>query len=107
MNVLDTNVVSEAMKNEPHPGVREWLNEKSADTLYPSSVTLAELLLGVGALPAGKRQDGAAIAEAIGSGSSEGPAIFVPDPIQIQSGKGGYTSDDGSGFWNDLFKGVF
>lgn len=57
MIVLDTNVVSEAMKNDPHPGVREWLNEQSADTLYLSSVTLAELLFGVSALPAGKRQD--------------------------------------------------
>ena len=57
MILLDTNVVSEAMKSDPHPRVREWLNEQSADTLYLSSVTLAELLFGVGALPAGKRQD--------------------------------------------------
>ena len=57
MIVLDTNVVSEAMRNEPHPVVREWLNEQSAETLYLSSVTLAELLFGVSALPAGKRKD--------------------------------------------------
>ena len=44
MIVLDTNVVSEAIKSDPHPGVGEWLNEQSADTLYLSSVTLAELL---------------------------------------------------------------
>ncbi|MES2319394.1 MAG: type II toxin-antitoxin system VapC family toxin [Pseudomonadota bacterium] len=57
MIVLDTNVVSEAMKNDPHASVRKWLNEQSADTLYLSSVTLAELLFGVCALPPGKRQD--------------------------------------------------
>ncbi len=57
MIVLDTNVVSEAMRNDPHPGVREWLNEQSADTLFLTSVTLAELLFGVSALPAGKRKD--------------------------------------------------
>ena len=57
MIVLDTNVVSEAMKPEPHPAVRAWLNIQAAQTLYLSSVTLAELLFGIGALPAGKRKD--------------------------------------------------
>ena len=57
MIVLDTNVVSEAMKPEPHPSVRAWLNHQAAETLYLSSVTLAELLFGIAALPAGKRKD--------------------------------------------------
>lgn len=57
MIVLDTNVVSEAMKPEPHPPVRAWLNDQAAETLYLSSVTLAELLFGIAALPAGKRKD--------------------------------------------------
>jgi predicted nucleic acid-binding protein len=55
--VLDTNVVSEAMKPEPHPGVRAWLNDQDAETLYLSTVTLAEMLFGIGALPAGRRRD--------------------------------------------------
>lgn len=58
MIVLDTNVVSEAMKPEPNPAVRAWLNEQVAETLYLSSVTLAELLFGIGALPNGKRKKG-------------------------------------------------
>jgi predicted nucleic acid-binding protein len=57
MIVLDTNVVSEAMKPEPHKAVRAWLNDQVAETLYVSSVTLAELLFGIGSLPAGKRKD--------------------------------------------------
>ena len=57
MIVLDTNVVSEAMKPEPHPAVRAWLNDQAAETLYLPSVTLAELLFGVGGLPAGKRKN--------------------------------------------------
>ena len=57
MIVLDTNVISEAMKPEPHPAVRAWLNAQAAPTLYLSSVTLAELLFGIAALPAGKRKD--------------------------------------------------
>lgn len=57
MIVLDTNVVSEAMKPEPHPAVMAWLNAQAAPTLYLSSVTLAELLFGIAALPAGRRKD--------------------------------------------------
>jgi predicted nucleic acid-binding protein len=60
--VLDTNIVSEAMKPEPHPLVRAWLNEQAAETLYLSSVTLAELLFGIAALPNGKRKDMLALA---------------------------------------------
>jgi predicted nucleic acid-binding protein len=48
MIVLDTNVVSEAMKLEPNPDVHSWLNEQAAETLYLSSVTVAELLFGIG-----------------------------------------------------------
>ena len=58
MIVLDTNIVSEAMKPEPHPAVRAWLNDQITETLYVSSVTLAELLFGIRALPAGRRRDG-------------------------------------------------
>jgi predicted nucleic acid-binding protein len=62
MIVLDTNVVSEAMKPEPHPALRAWLNNQAAETLYLSSVTLAELLFGIAALPAGNRKDKLALA---------------------------------------------
>jgi toxin FitB len=57
MIVLDTNVVSEAMRPEPHPAVRLWLNDQVVETLYLSSVTLAELLFGMGVLPSSKRKD--------------------------------------------------
>jgi predicted nucleic acid-binding protein len=57
MIVLDTNVVSEAMKPEPAASVRSWLNDQAAETLYLSSVTLAELLFGIRALPAGRRKN--------------------------------------------------
>ncbi len=57
MIVLDTNVVSEVMKPSADPAVSAWLNDQVAETLYLSSVTLAELLFGIGALPAGRRKD--------------------------------------------------
>jgi toxin FitB len=55
--VLDTNVVSEAMKSEPHPAVNAWLNDQAAETLYLSSITVAKLLFGIRALPAGDRKE--------------------------------------------------
>jgi predicted nucleic acid-binding protein len=57
MILLDTNIVSEAMKPEPNLVVRKWLDEQSAETLYLSSITIAELMFGIGALPKGKRRD--------------------------------------------------
>jgi toxin FitB len=57
MIVLDTNVVSEAMKPEPNAAVSDWLNQQAAETLYVSSITLAELLFGIAALPSGKRKN--------------------------------------------------
>jgi predicted nucleic acid-binding protein len=62
MILLDTNVVSEAMKPEPHPSVRGWLDAQTGETLFLSSVTIAELLFGIGTLPNGKRQDNLAVA---------------------------------------------
>ncbi len=57
MILLDTNVVSEAMKPAPDDAVRAWLDEQAAETLYLSSVTVAELMFGIGALPKGRRKD--------------------------------------------------
>lgn len=57
MILLDTNVVSEAIKPEPHPSVLAWLDAQAAETLFLSSITVAELLFGIGALPDGKRKD--------------------------------------------------
>jgi predicted nucleic acid-binding protein len=57
MILLDTNVISEAMKPAPDTVVREWLDEQAAETLYLSSVTIAELTFGIGVLPEGRRKD--------------------------------------------------
>nr|WP_294504700.1 type II toxin-antitoxin system VapC family toxin [uncultured Rhodopila sp.] len=56
MILLDTNVVSEAMRPDSAPAVRTWLDEQAAETLFLSSVTIAELGFGVGALPGGRRK---------------------------------------------------
>lgn len=56
MILLDTNVVSEAMKSERDARVQAWLNDQAAETLFLSSVSLAELLYGVATLPDGRRK---------------------------------------------------
>lgn len=57
MILLDTNVVSEVMRRLPNPGVSAWLDAQSSETLFLSSITVAELLFGVRTLPNGVRRD--------------------------------------------------
>jgi toxin FitB len=56
MIILDTNVVSEPMKPTPDPRVDAWLNDQLAETMFFTSVGLAELLVGMELLPDGKRK---------------------------------------------------
>lgn len=56
MIILDTNVVSEPLKPAPEPVVLEWLNAQDPETLYLTTVNLAELLAGVEVMPAGRRR---------------------------------------------------
>jgi predicted nucleic acid-binding protein len=56
--ILDTNVVSEPMKANGAPSVADWLDRQAAETLYLTAGNLAELLVGVETMPAGKRREG-------------------------------------------------
>jgi predicted nucleic acid-binding protein len=69
MILLDTNVVSEPMRHHPDRRVQDWLDAQAIETLYLSTVSLSELLLGIESLPAGKRRTAlaAALAEQIES----------------------------------------
>lgn len=58
MIILDTNVVSEPMKVNADPAVAAWLDRQAAETLYLTAVSLAELLVGLETMPAGKRREG-------------------------------------------------
>jgi toxin FitB len=44
------------MKPAPNAQVLAWLDNQAAETLYLSTVSLAELLAGAAALPAGRRK---------------------------------------------------
>lgn len=57
MIVLDTNVVSEPLRSAPDPAVVAWLDSQVIETLYLTTITLAELRFGVACLPPGRRRD--------------------------------------------------
>ena len=62
MIVLDTNVLSELMRPEPHPAVFAWVAAQPRTSLYTTSLNRAELLYGVAALPKGRRKEALAAA---------------------------------------------
>jgi toxin FitB len=64
MILLDTNIVSEPMRRRPDRRVQDWLDTQLIETLYLSTISLSELLLGIEDLPAGKRRR--ALAAALG-----------------------------------------
>ncbi len=57
MIVLDTNVVSEAVRANPSHTVMQWLEMRN-EPFAITTVTIGELLTGVRLLPRGKRRDG-------------------------------------------------
>jgi len=54
--LLDTNVLSELLRERPEPAVLAWFAVQAADQLVVSAVTQAEMLLGARLLPAGQRR---------------------------------------------------
>lgn len=54
--LLDTNVVSEAMKPQPNSGVAAWMNTVDEDRVYLSVVSLTELRYGIERLASGSRR---------------------------------------------------
>jgi predicted nucleic acid-binding protein len=57
MTVLDTNVLSELMAPVPSAVVLARLKRFPLQQLFITSITAAEIRLGVGSLPAGKRRE--------------------------------------------------
>ncbi|NTJ65874.1 type II toxin-antitoxin system VapC family toxin [Agrobacterium rhizogenes] len=55
MIVLDTNVISELWKIEPDSNVLAWIDAQMIETLYLSTITIAELRFSLASMPDGKR----------------------------------------------------
>ena len=60
MVVLDTNVVSELMRDDARPEVLAWLDKRPARDLFVTAVTEAEIRTGIAFLPEGRRRRGLA-----------------------------------------------
>lgn len=56
MIILDTNVVSEFMRERPHSEVLAWLDDQLTSTLFVTAITEAEIRTGIEILPDGNRQ---------------------------------------------------
>lgn len=56
MIILDTNVLSALMRQEPETEVVAWLDLQPADSVWITSITLFEARLGLALLPKGRRQ---------------------------------------------------
>ena len=56
MIILDTNILSEAVKPSPSSKVLDWLAAQERRKVFTTAITKAEMLYGVELLPAGKRR---------------------------------------------------
>jgi len=56
MILLDTNVISETQRQEPNARVLDWIDAQALETLYLSTITVAELRAGIALMPVGKRR---------------------------------------------------
>ena len=88
--LLDTNVLSELMREAPAPEVLHWFGAQTPNRLYTCTINQAETLAGIAVLPAGKRRDALARAAqqifvdefegrclVFGSGSAEQFALVI------------------------------
>ena len=99
MILLDTNVVSETMKPAPSQMVQRWLDEQAAETLYLSSVTIAEAMFGIRTMPDGKRKQGLAEALDVWIGLFEGRILpFDLDAARHYADLGASARASGKGF---------
>jgi len=55
--LLDTCVISEAVKENPHPGVLAWLEKQDESSLHLSSLTIGEIIKAIFRLPDSSRRD--------------------------------------------------
>jgi toxin FitB len=56
MIVLDTNVVSELMRQSPDKKVGAWIDRQPPASLWTTSITIFEMRFGLQTMPAGRRR---------------------------------------------------
>lgn len=53
--LLDTNILSELMKSQPHAALLAWLEAHEAES-FLSSISIGEMVCGIERLPSGKKR---------------------------------------------------
>jgi predicted nucleic acid-binding protein len=56
MIVLDTNVISALMRREPDAIVRRWLDDRPAESVWITAITIFEIRFGIETLAEGRRR---------------------------------------------------
>jgi predicted nucleic acid-binding protein len=59
--LLDTNVLSELMREHPAEAVLDWFAQNTQAAMHTSTITQAEILTGIALLPNGKRRTALAV----------------------------------------------
>lgn len=55
--LLDTCVISELTREDPHPSVMNWFDNTDEDQVFISSITIGELTFGINILDDGKKKN--------------------------------------------------
>jgi hypothetical protein len=99
--LVDTNIVSEAWKPRPNPGVVSWMKE-NGDECALSVISVAELTYGLHLLPYGKRQS--ALRRQIEFLREDFGDALLPFSLVEAAAWGQYaaevTADRGKQWWN-------
>ena len=56
MFILDTNVVSEVMRELPNSQVLKWVDSQPISEIFATAITEAEILAGIASMPEGRRR---------------------------------------------------
>lgn len=83
MILLDTNVISEALKPAPDPAVAAWIQSQPWPLVATTSVTVAELFHGLELLPHGHRRHGLQIAVRKAISEFDGRILPFEEPAAL------------------------
>lgn len=84
MIVVDTNVLSEGMRERPEPIVAAWLDRQPEAEMFTTAITKAEILFGIEIAPLGRERTRLAIgAERIFFGTLLGRVLAFDDEAAI------------------------
>jgi predicted nucleic acid-binding protein len=84
MIIVDTNVLSEAMRERPELRVAAWLDQQPEAEMFTTAITKAEILYGIAISPPGKKRAAReTAAEYIFSGPFSGRILPFEDDATI------------------------